>query len=220
MIEILFDLSIYSRLYEGLKVTLFISFVSIFFSIIGGLVLGVFMSLGNKIIFYILKIILEIVRFMPIIVWLFLVYFGFAKWLNLQINAVSASIIVFIIWGVFEMMDLVRGAITSIPKHQFESSVALALSKYQTYRFIILPLATRRLIPSVINLLSRMIKTTSVAYLIGVVDILAIGNQLKEVTLFISNIAPLYIYTIIFFIYFIICYPLSKISKILEKRWS
>ncbi|MBZ7981802.1 amino acid ABC transporter permease [Campylobacter sp. RM12640] len=218
MSEILFDLSIYSRLYEGLKVTLFISFVSIFFSIIGGLILGVFMSLGNKIIFYILKIILEIIRFMPIIVWLFLIYFGMSSWLS--IDAISATIIVFVIWGMFEMMDLVRGAITSIPKHQFESSIALALSKYQMYRYIILPLALKRLIPNVINLLSRMIKTTSVAYLIGVVDILAIGNQLKEVTLFISNLAPLYIYTIIFFIYFIICYPLSKISKILEKRWS
>lgn len=218
MSEILFDLDIYTRLFEGLKVTLFISFVSIFFSIIGGLILGVFMSLGNKIIFYILKIMLEIVRFMPIIVWLFLVYFGMSSWFSM--SAITASIIVFVIWGVFEMMDLVRGALLSIPKHQFESSIALALSKYQMYRFIILPLAARRLIPSVINLLSRMIKTTSVAYLIGVVDILAIGNQLKEVTLLTSNFAPLYIYTIIFFIYFIICYPLSKISKILENRWS
>ncbi|ULO01905.1 amino acid ABC transporter, permease protein [Campylobacter sp. RM5004] len=218
MSEILFDLDIYKRLFEGLKVTLFISFVSIFFSIIGGLILGVFMSLGNKIIFYILKIMLEIVRFMPIIVWLFLIYFGMSSWLSL--DAITASIIVFVIWGVFEMMDLVRGALLSIPKHQFESSNALALSKYQMYRFIILPLAARRLLPSVINLLSRMIKTTSVAYLIGVVDVLAIGNQLKEVTLLTSNFAPLYIYTIIFFIYFIICYPLSKISKILEQRWS
>lgn len=218
MSEILFDLDIYKRLFEGLKVTLFISFVSIFFSIIGGLILGVFMSLGNKIIFYILKIMLEIVRFMPIIVWLFLIYFGMSSWLSL--DAITASIIVFVIWGIFEMMDLVRGALLSIPKHQFESSIALALSKYQMYRFIILPLAARRLLPSVINLLSRMIKTTSVAYLIGVVDVLAIGNQLKEVTLLTSNFAPLYIYTIIFFIYFIICYPLSKISKILEQRWS
>lgn len=218
MSEILFDLDIYKRLFEGLKVTLFISFVSIFFSIIGGLILGVFMSLGNKIIFYILKIMLEIVRFMPIIVWLFLIYFGMSSWLSL--DAITASIIVFVIWGVFEMMDLVRGALLSIPKHQFESSIALALSKYQMYRFIILPLAARRLLPSVINLLSRMIKTTSVAYLIGIVDVLAIGNQLKEVTLLTSNFAPLYIYTIIFFIYFIICYPLSKISKILEQRWS
>lgn len=218
MSEILFDLDIYKRLFEGLKVTLFISFVSIFFSIIGGLILGVFMSLGNKIIFYILKIMLEIVRFMPIIVWLFLIYFGMSSWLSL--DAITASVIVFVIWGVFEMMDLVRGALLSIPKHQFESSIALALSKYQMYRFIILPLAARRLLPSVINLLSRMIKTTSVAYLIGVVDVLAIGNQLKEVTLLTSNFAPLYIYTIIFFIYFIICYPLSKISKTLEQRWS
>ncbi|MBZ7985635.1 amino acid ABC transporter permease [Campylobacter sp. Cr9] len=218
MSEILFDLDIYKRLFEGLKITLFISFVSIFFSIIGGLILGVFMSLGNKIIFYILKIMLEIVRFMPIIVWLFLIYFGMSSWLSL--DAITASIIVFVIWGVFEMMDLVRGALLSIPKHQFESSIALALSKYQMYRFIILPLAARRLLPSVINLLSRMIKTTSVAYLIGVVDVLAIGNQLKEVALLTSNFAPLYIYTIIFFIYFIICYPLSKISKILEQRWS
>ena len=219
--SILFDPLVLKRLiFEGLWMSVQISAISIAISLVLGTFLGVAMSSKNKFIFFVLKICLEIVRIMPQIVWLFLFYYGASKAFGIHISNIAASIIVFSIWGVFEMMDLVRGAVLSIPKHQFESAEALAFSRSQIYLYVILPLAMRRLVPATINLFSRMIKTTSIAVLIGVIELVKVGQQIIEVNVFRNNYAPLIIYGAIFFVYFLICYPISALSKKLENRWS
>ena len=73
------------------------------------------------------------------------------------------------------MADLVRGALTSVPVIQHESAAALGLTRMQTYRCVILPQAIRRLVPQAINLVTRMIKTTSLILIIGVVEILKVA---------------------------------------------
>ena len=198
-----------------------ISAISIIISLIFGTILGILMSLKNKFIFILLKICLEIVRVMPQIVWLFLFYFGVSKAFDIHLTAFTASVIVFSIWGVFEMMDIVRGAIVSIPRHQFESAAALALSKAQIYLYVVIPLATRRLVPAGVNLLSRIIKTTPIVALIGVPDLLKVGQQTIETASLTANpTVPFWIYGFIFLLYFLVCYPISKLSKILENRWA
>lgn len=218
MFDVILNETNFLRLMAGLWITVKISLISIIISLIGGLILGVLMSSKNKIIYIILKICLEIVRIMPQLVWLFIVYFGLSS--VFSFSAITASIIVFSIWGVFEMMDLVRGAVLSIPKHTFESAASLGLKKFQIYIYVIIPLALRRLIPGAINLLSRMIKSTSIVVLIGVVEVLKVSQQIIELNLLTNNYAPLIVYGFVFFLYFAICYPVSKLSKILENRWN
>lgn len=217
--SVLFNAQNLLRLGEGLVVSLEISILSIIISVFGGLILGVLMSLKNRFLYAALKICLEIVRIMPTIVWLFIFYFGLARALNLHLSAFGASLVVFSIWGIFEMMDIVRGAVVSIPKHQFESATSLGLNRLQIYIYIIMPLATRRLVPGAVNLLSRMIKTTSIVVLIGVIEVVKVGQQIIEKHVFSDNLAPFWIYGFIFFLYFIICYPISKLSQKLERRW-
>lgn len=218
MFDVILNETNFLRLMAGLWITVKISLISIIISLIGGLILGVLMSSKNKFIYIILKICLEIVRIMPQLVWLFIVYFGLSS--VFSFSAITASIIVFSIWGVFEMMDLVRGAVLSIPKHTFESAASLGLKKFQIYIYVIIPLALRRLIPGAINLLSRMIKSTSIVVLIGVVEVLKVAQQIIELNLLTNNYAPLIVYGFVFFLYFVICYPVSKLSKILENRWN
>lgn len=218
MFDIILNETNFLRLMAGLWVTIKISLISIIISLIGGLILGVLMSSKNKFIYIILKICLEIVRIMPQLVWLFIVYFGLSS--IFSFSAITVSIVVFSIWGVFEMMDLVRGAVLSIPKHTFESAASLGLKKFQIYIYVIIPLALRRLIPGAINLLSRMIKSTSIVVLIGVVEVLKVSQQIIELNLLTNNYAPLIVYGFVFFLYFAICYPVSKLSKILENRWN
>ncbi|MDL0087897.1 amino acid ABC transporter permease [Campylobacter gastrosuis] len=217
--SVLFNAQNLLRLGEGLLISLEISILSIIISVFGGLILGVLMSLKNRFLYATLKICLEIVRIMPTIVWLFIFYFGLARALNLHLSAFGASLVVFSIWGIFEMMDIVRGAVVSIPKHQFESATSLGLNRLQIYIYIIIPLATRRLVPGAVNLLSRMIKTTSIVVLIGVIEVVKVGQQIIERHVFSDNLAPFWIYGFIFFLYFIICYPISKLSQKLERRW-
>lgn len=218
MFDVILNETNFLRLMAGLWITVKISLISIIISLIGGLILGVLMSSKNKFIYIILKICLEIVRIMPQLVWLFIVYFGLSS--IFSFSAIAASIVVFSIWGVFEMMDLVRGAVLSIPKHTFESAASLGLKKFQIYIYVIVPLALRRLIPGAINLLSRMIKSTSIVVLIGVVEVLKVSQQIIELNLLTNNYAPLIVYGFVFFLYFAICYPVSKLSKILENRWN
>ena len=160
-IEVLFKGINSLRLWQGLWVTIRIALISMVFSIILGFLLGMVMNIPNKIIKFICRIYLEIVRIMPQLVLLFLVYFGAAKHLGMNLSGETAAVIVFTFWGTAEMGDLVRSALISIPKHQYDSGYGLGLNKWQVYLYIILPQTIRRLLPSAVNLLTRMIKTTS-----------------------------------------------------------
>lgn len=209
-----------TRLFEGLKVTLELSFISVLISLMGGVFFGILMNSKNKIIYSFCRFMLEFVRIMPLLVWLFMVHFGLAKWLGWHLDALTSSIIVFSIWGIFEMMDLVRASLASIPKHQYESGFSLGFNKLQVYFFIVIPLSLRRLLPMSINLFTRIIKSTSVIYLIGGVELIKVGQQVIELSLFKNSYSAFIIYGLILMIYFILCYPLSVYSKFLEKKWS
>ncbi|MDX5039040.1 amino acid ABC transporter permease, partial [Streptococcus suis] len=153
------------------SVTLWISFLSIGISTIAGLGFGIIMTSKNKLIVWMSRIYLETIRIVPQLVLLFLFYFGLARGFNINISGELAAIIVFSLWGTAEMGDLVRGAITSLPKHQFDSGLALGLNKRSLYRYVIIPQVLRRLLPQAINLVTRMIKTSSLVILIGVVEV-------------------------------------------------
>ncbi|KGQ54320.1 amino acid ABC transporter permease [Gallibacterium anatis] len=214
----LFSLTNLWRLLEGLGLTIYISFVAIFFSAIFGTLMGIAMTSKNRLIRYFCQIYLEIVRVTPLLALLFVSYFGLAKWFNLHLNSELVCIIVFIFWGTAEMGDLVRGAITSIDRHQSESALALGLSKAQTFRYILLPLSVKCALPSVINLFTRMVKTSSLAMLIGTLEVIKVGQQIIETSLFAMPTASFWIYGLIMLMYFVICYPLSWFAGRLEKK--
>ena len=207
------------RLIGGLGVALRISLISVLVSIPLGILLGSLMNWKNPITKAILRVYLEFIRIMPQMVLLFLVYFGSTRAFGWELSGETASIIVFILWGTAEMSDLVRGALSSIPKHQYESSEALGLSKVQTYWYIIIPQTLRRLIPLSINLITRMIKTTSLILMIGVVEVLKVAQQIIEANRMSSPNAAFGIYLAVFLLYFLACWPISLLAKYLEKRW-
>lgn len=207
------------RLLQGLWVALRISLISVVISIVLGILVGMLMTSKNKVIQVITRVYLEIVRIMPQLVLLFIVYFGATKAMGINLSAEAAAIIVFVFWGVAEMADLIRGSLISIPKIQYESSESLGLSRGQTYRYVIIPQIIRRMIPLSINLITRMIKTTSLVMMIGIVEVLKVGQQIIEANRKTSPNAAFAIFATILLLYFIACWPISCLSKYLEKRW-
>lgn len=218
-IRVLFMGDNFARLLSGLWVTVRISLISVVLSIILGVLLGMVMTIKNPVTKALTKIYLEFVRIMPQLVLLFLVYFGLTKSFGINLSGKASSIIVFTIWGTAEMGDLVRGALISIPKHQYESGEVIGLNKIQIYRYIIIPQTLRRLIPLAINLTTRMIKTTSLIVLIGVVEVMKVAQQIIEANRYTAPDAALWIYGTIFFLYFIVCWPISLLAGRLEKKW-
>ncbi|HCW4416631.1 TPA: amino acid ABC transporter permease, partial [Acinetobacter baumannii] len=165
------------------------------------------------------RLYLEAIRIIPILVLLFVFYFGFATWFNWQFSAMWVCIVVFVLWGTAEMGDLVRAAITSIDQHQRDSAYALGLTHVQALIYVIFPQSLKRVTPGAINLFTRMVKTSSLAVLIGVVEVIKVGQQIIENSLLTVPSASLWIYGFIFILYFLICYPLSRLAAHLEKVW-
>ena len=207
-LDVLFMGSNATRLLQGLWVAVQISAI------------GIFMTWKNPVAKVISRLYLEIVRIMPQLVLLYIVFFGATRVMGLNISAELSSIIVFVFWGTGEMGDLVRGALTSIPKQQYESAAALGLNKAQIYRQVIIPQAIRRLIPSSINLITRMIKTTSLLLMIGVIEMMKVGQQIIEANRMTSPNAVFGIYGTIMLLYFVICWPISMLANHLEKKWN
>jgi polar amino acid transport system permease protein len=208
------------RLLEGLWVSLRISLIAVLISIALGLIVGTAMTRKNPVVGIVTRLYLETVRIMPQMVLLFIVFFGSTKVLGINLDAEVAAIIVFSFWGTAEMGDLVRGAIVSIPAGQREAGMSLGLSEVQIYVFILIPQTLRRLIPLTINLITRMIKTTSLVMMIGVVEVLKVGQQIIEANRTASPNAAFGIYAVVFLLYFILCWSISLLSQRLEKRWA
>lgn len=219
-IDVLFKGINMQRFLEGLWVSMRISLISVLISIFLGLLVGALMTRRNPVIKIFTRIYLEIVRIMPQMVLLFLVFFGSTRVLGINIDAEISAIIVFSFWGTAEMADLVRSALISIPKHQYESAAALGLTERDTYVHIVIPQTIRRLIPTSINLITRMIKTTSLVMLIGVVEVLKVGQQIIEANRDTSPNAAFGVYLTAFILYFMACWPISMLAKYLERKWN
>lgn len=210
----------FARLMEGLWVTLEISAISVALSMFLGLMVGLMMTSRNPWLRTPPRFYLEFIRVIPILVLLYLFYYFPARNWDINLEAKVVAVIVFTLWGTAEMADLVRGALTSMPLHQRESGRAIGLTEAQINRYIIIPHAVRRLIPGVINLTTRMIKTTPFIFFINVPELLKVGQQIVEVAGVKNNLASFWVYGFIFFLYFIICYPISLFSIYLEKKWA
>ena len=207
------------RLIGGLGVTLQISLASIALSAVLGILVGMLMTVKSRPVRAVCRVYLETIRIMPQLVLLFLVYFGLAKAWGIQLSGWASSVLVFTFWGAGEMGDLVRGALTSIPVHQTQSAQALGLTKVQIYRYVLIPQIFRRLLPQAINLATRMIKTTSLVMLIGVIEVLKVGQQIIDASRYDMPSAAIWIYGVVFFAYFLICWPLSRLAGWLERVW-
>lgn len=219
-ISLLFEGNNFIRLIQGLLVTVRIAMLSISLSIFFGIFVGILMQSKNIVIKVITKVYLETVRIMPQLVLLMLVYFGLSKAFQIQISGEMSAILVFTFWGTAEMADLIRSSLQSISKHHYESGMALGFNKRQVLHYIILPLIFRQMLPLTINLITRMIKTTSLTVLIGVVEVTKAGQQIIDANRYTFPHAALWIYGFVFILYFIICYPMSLLSKKLEKMGS
>ena len=206
------------RLLGGLWVTVWIALVSVVFSIILGFGLGILMTLKNRVISGVCRVYLEIMRIMPQMVLLFVAYYGLTRSFGISLSGEAASIFVFTLWGTAEMGDLVRGSLESVPKHQYESGKAIGLTDRQVFFYIIIPQTLRSLIPLSMNLITRMIKTTSLVVFVGVIEVVKIGQQIVEANRLSVPTASIAVYFVIFMMYFLVCWILSLAAGYIEKK--
>lgn len=198
----------------GAGQTLAISLLAILFATLGGVGYGVLAQQGGRLTRGALRVYLELFRVVPVLVWLYLFFFGLPIFFGLDIPAFWCAVLVLALWGASEVGEVVRGGLKSLARGQQEAGLALGLSRWQLYRHVLLPQALQRLTPPTINIYTRIIKTSSLAVLIGVVEVIKVGQQIIERTY-----GSLLIYGLLFLFFFLVCYPLSLVSRRLEQQW-
>lgn len=180
-----------------------------------GLAYGIGRSLRRPWLDLLLRGYLELFRAIPVLVWLYLGFFGLPLLLGIDLPAFWCAVLVLGLWGATEIGEVVRGALASLPSGQREAGLAIGLDTAQLYRWVLLPQGLKRLTPGVINVHTRIIKTSSLAVLIGVVDVTKVSQQIIERTY-----ESVTLYGFLFVFFFLLCYPLSCASRALERRWN
>lgn len=216
--SVLFMGTNFLRLLGGLWVTVWISLVSVVFSLILGFLFGILMTKKSRLVRIASKIYLEAMRILPQMVLLFIFFYGVSRAFSVNLSGEAASVIVFTLWGTAEMGDLVRGSIEAVPRHQYDSGRALGLTERQIFRFVIIPQTFRRLIPLSMNLITRMIKTTSLVVFVNVIEVIKVGQQIIEANRMKNPTAAIAVYFTIFMMYFFVCWILSVAARQIEKR--
>jgi polar amino acid transport system permease protein len=200
-------------LLAALRWTLLLSLVAF----AGGIAFGFLIALARTSPFIALRAIasfyIQIFQGTPLLIQLFIAYYGFAVLFNLRIDTWSAVCLAFTAYAAAFLGEIWRGAIQAIPVQQWESADCIALNYSAKLRYVILPQAFRLSIPPTVGFLVQLIKATSVAAIIGFVELTRAGQLITNVTF-----QPMIVYPIIAAVYFVICSPLSQLSRVLERR--
>jgi polar amino acid transport system permease protein len=155
---------------------------------------------------------IQLIQGTPLLILLFLSYFGLGIVGLKLVPLVAAGISLTLYAGAF-LGEIWRGCIEAVPKTQWEASDCLGLNRAQQYAYVILPQAVRLAIPPTVGFMVQIVKNTSLASVIGFVELARAGQIVNN-----STFEPFAIFSCIAAIYFALCYPLSVASRYLERK--
>ena len=201
-------------LWQGFLVTLQVSFLVVASSLALGVVMGVGLTYGPRWIYWPVRIYSDFIRGIPVLVLIFFVYYGLPP-LGLNLDNFVAAVVALAIFKTAHVIEIVRGAIQSVPAGQMEAGKAIGLTFGQRLVWVIFPQAVRRFLPPWINAVTDAVKGSALVSLIGVVDLMlaiqkVIGRTYEPMPLYVTGAI----------IYFLVNFALSQFSRRLEVRYS
>jgi polar amino acid transport system permease protein len=154
----------------------------------------------------------HIVQGTPLLAWLFVFFFGLSIF-GVEVSPWIAAAAAYSIYAGAFLGEIWRGCLQAIPKTQWEAGASLGLSLIEQMRYIIVPQAMRLAIPPTVGFLVQLIKNTSLAAVIGFIELTREGQLTTAVTF-----RPFTVYLIVAALYFALCFPLTQWSRRLERR--
>jgi polar amino acid transport system permease protein len=158
------------------------------------------------------KIYIEVFQGTPLLMQLFLFFFGIALF-GVEVSGWTAATAALTFWTSAYLAEIWRGCVESIPRGQWEASSSLALSYIEQMRYVILPQASRIAIAPTVGFSVQVVKGTALASIIGFVELTKAGTMLNNATF-----RPFVVYSLVALIYFCLCFPLSWCAKQIEGR--
>ena len=211
-------------LFEGLPGTLRISAAAVAGSALIGVVFGTLMTIRFLPLQALIRLYVEVFRGLPILVTVFIVYFGMPSVsTRLQFGPLTAASIALVLWGSAQVAEATRGAVQSIPREQHEGASALGFGWVGRHTSVILPQALRRLLPPFVSLLVNIIQNSTLAQVIGGLELLeAAERQNERLTAIppigLGEIHAFEVFGAVAILFFLISFPLTRLAAMLEKR--
>ena len=208
-------------LWQGMKYTLQLTATSV----VGGLFFGTLLALArlspNKILSNIAAGYVNLMRSIPLVLVIFWFFFLMPQILQgitgserpIQIGAERTAIITFILFEAAYFCEIMRAGIQSIPRGQVHSAYALGLTYGQSMRLVILPQAFRNMIPVLLTQTIILFQDTSLVYVISATDFVGAASKIAQRD---SRLVEMYLFVAV--VYFVLCYTLSYLVKLLQKR--
>lgn len=194
----------------GITFTVPLTIISFLIGIILAFAVALVRISGKGPLAFIARIYVWIIRGTPLLVQLFIIFYGLPS-IGITLNAFISAIIGFTLSVGAYNSETIRAAILSVPKGQWEASKALGMSKRQTMFYVILPQAIKVAIPSLSNSFISLVKDTSLAAAVTVTELFQVAQQITARTY-----EPLWLYTEAAFIYLMICSLLTLLQSKME----
>lgn len=155
---------------------------------------------------------IECIQGIPLLILLFIVYFGLSVY-GFALPALVAAGLAMMVYTSAYLGDIWRGCVEAMPRPQWEAAECLSLTRWQTLRLVIIPQAFRLSLPPTVGFLVQVIKMTSLASVIGFIELTRAGQIINN-----SIFQPFLIFSLVGVFYFILCYPLSRWSESMENK--
>jgi len=208
-----FGLSEFLFVVAAVRWTLLLSLVAFLGGGVLGLVIAILRTTSSRFLRLLTNGYIQLFQGTPVLMQLFVFYYGLAVLFDVQVDAWPAVALVFTLYSGAFLGEIWRGSIQAIPRTQWEASACLSLGYFQQLRFVILPQAMRISIPPTVGFLVQLIKNTSIAAIIGFVEVTRAGQLIVNVTF-----QPMVVYPLVAALYFAVCWPLSLLARNLERR--
>ncbi len=209
---------------DGLTGTLRIAAIALVASTAIGITLGTLLTIRFLPTRALIRLYVEVWRGLPIIVTLFIVYFGApAIHTSLERGPFTAGTVTFTLWGSAQIAEATRGAVQSIPRAQHEAASALGFGWIGRHVSVILPQAARRLLPPLVSLLVGIVLNTTLIGIIGGAELLEAAERMVELVgapepAGFGDRGEFGIYGAVMIVFFLICFPLTRLAAYLERR--
>ncbi|QKF66666.1 amino acid ABC transporter, permease protein [Arcobacter venerupis] len=206
------NMDIFQNLLLAARWTILLSLIAF---IGGGVVAGILSILrmmNNPIISFCINLYVEIFQGIPLLMQLFLAFFGLSL-LGLDIGAWAAASLALTLFTSAFLCEIWRGCLDSVPKGQWEACKTMGLNYYQTIFHVIIPQSIRVATAPTVGFSVQVVKGTALASIIGFVELTKAGTMLNNATF-----EPFKVFAMVALLYFLICYPLTRYSKYLERK--
>jgi putative glutamine transport system permease protein len=229
---------VWSFLLHGLWLSVKIAVISIVLSLVVGVIMAVARLAPLRLVRYLAGTYVETFRATPLLLLLFFIFFGATRvdttWLldiplggvlvdnSGHLDRMPSAILALTLYNSAVVAEIMRAGILSISKGTVEAARSLGLSYLQAMRYVAVPMALRRMAPGLVSQLITLFKDTSLASLIGVVELLRRGGVIYNTTSYSifyghGNSITIEVLTVVALMYFIPCYALSLVAQWLEK---